>query len=192
MNWVKGLLGPLGCVLLVSACASTPSSSGTGLADSVDPHSGSVSCNSLFSTILSRERRGDTAGEINAELDALGDRCPDAYQVFVDYHSIKAFAGAGAGGTCAEYVNYRVQPEAIELARQDGLCSGSGSAGRPAGTAEWACVYSPTYNDDWHDDVMCSNGVDQERPYLREWDNFVTEAEIMESAREYEQRLNRH
>lgn len=54
----------------------------------------------------------------------------------------------------------------------------------------WECVYSPTYNDDWHDDVECSDGVNVDRPYLREWDSYVTEDEIMASAREYEITLN--
>ena len=54
----------------------------------------------------------------------------------------------------------------------------------------WSCSYSPTYNRDWHDDVVCSNGAEEHRPYLREWDSFVTQDEIMESAREYERHLN--
>ena len=82
---------------------------------------------------------GDTAGAINAELDALGDHCPDKYKVFVDYVSIKGFADVGAGGACAEYCAYDVQAEAIGLARQDGYCSGSsranGSAGSRSGRA---------------------------------------------------------
>jgi DNA primase len=54
----------------------------------------------------------------------------------------------------------------------------------------WRCSYSPTYNRDWHDDVVCSNGTEEHRPYLREWDSFISQDEIMESAREYEQHLN--
>jgi hypothetical protein len=38
--------------------------------------------------------------------------------------------------------------------------------------------------------VVCSTGVEQHRPYLREWDGFVTEDEIMESSRDYESELN--
>jgi hypothetical protein len=56
--------------------------------------------------------------------------------------------------------------------------------------AAWSCRYSPSVNEDWHDDVVCSNGLEGHRPYLREWDSFVTEAEIMESAAEYEALLN--
>lgn len=60
----------------------------------------------------------------------------------------------------------------------------------PPPILHWSCWYEPTMNDDWYDDVVCSNGVERHRPYLREWDSFVTVDEIMESAREYEQYLN--
>lgn len=56
--------------------------------------------------------------------------------------------------------------------------------------AYWTCFYDPTFNDDWHDDVVCSNGSERHRPYLRAWDSFVTEDEIAESALEYENELN--
>lgn len=55
---------------------------------------------------------------------------------------------------------------------------------------EWSCAYDPTYDQDWHNDVLCSDGVSFDRPYLREWDDFVTEQEIMDSAAEYENALN--
>lgn len=54
----------------------------------------------------------------------------------------------------------------------------------------WTCSYAPTMDYDWHDDVVCSNGSEWHRPYLREWDSFVTEDEIMASALEYEAELN--
>ena len=54
----------------------------------------------------------------------------------------------------------------------------------------WSCSYEPTLNDDWHDDVLCTNGTASDRPYLRAEDSFVTEDEIMESAAEYESELN--
>jgi hypothetical protein len=179
----------------LAACASSPySPSGANAldtSDSISSAAGATSCRSLFIAILMRERSGDTTGAINAELDELGDRCPGRYQVFVDYVSIKSFADVGAGGACEEYVDYDVEAEAVRLARQDGFCSGGGHVETFADASVWNCVYSPTYNDDWHDDVVCSNGAEQQRPSLREWDNFVTEAEIMESAREYEAELNR-
>jgi len=54
----------------------------------------------------------------------------------------------------------------------------------------WSCSYSPTFDRDWHNDVLCENGLQTQRPYLREWDSYVTQDEIMESAREYEAQLN--
>ncbi|ANF31306.1 hypothetical protein A0130_06155 [Leifsonia xyli] len=54
----------------------------------------------------------------------------------------------------------------------------------------WSCSYSPTFDRDWHNDVLCENRLQTERPYLREWDSYVTQDEIMESAREYEAQLN--
>ncbi len=58
------------------------------------------------------------------------------------------------------------------------------------GLDAWSCTLSVTFNDDWHDDVVCSNGTESHRPYLREWDDFVEEWEILESAAEYEAELN--
>ena len=71
------------------------------------------------------------------------------------------------------------KPSAI----QDYLDSLDEAAAEPSRI--WRCSYSPTYNRDWHDDVVCSNGAEEHRPNLREWDSFITQDEIMESAREY-------
>lgn len=54
----------------------------------------------------------------------------------------------------------------------------------------WTCGYSPTYDNNWHNDVLCFNGSQSERPYLREWDDYITPDEIMASAAEYENELN--
>ena len=54
----------------------------------------------------------------------------------------------------------------------------------------WNCGYSPTMDNDWHNDVLCTNGAVEDRPYLREWDSFITQDEIMASAAEYERQLN--
>ncbi|PTU57870.1 hypothetical protein DBB34_01750 [Sphaerisporangium cinnabarinum] len=134
-------------------------------------------------------RDGDTSGAVDVELDALGDGCPSEYDIFADYASIDGSAQAGAGGLCSEYTAYGVDPAAVELARRDGLCSPD-----PLGGFEhsetWSCGYSPTFNDDWHDDVLCTDGTQEERPYLREWDDYVTGQEMVDSAWEYEQQLN--
>jgi hypothetical protein len=59
-----------------------------------------------------------------------------------------------------------------------------------ATVTRWVCSYDPTFNRDWHDDVMCSKGKKHLRPYLRPKDRFVTKDEIMRSAHAYEDRLN--
>jgi hypothetical protein len=191
----RGVLAALACSLLAAGCASptnpTTDTRGSGASLGTDQGTAAASCGSLFDRIIGRERSDDTAGAIDAELDALGDHCPSDYQVFVDYVSIKGFAESGAGGTCSEYRAYGVEPAAIQLAQNDGYCSTSGPGRGDAGSPGWTCSYQPTYNDDWHDDVACSNGTEQRRPYLRGWDSFVTEAEIMEAANEVEQQLNR-
>ena len=61
---------------------------------------------------------------------------------------------------------------------------------KPAPQQVWVCSWSPTYDDDWYNDVLCDNGIATERPRLREWDDFVEQSEIMESAREYARERN--
>lgn len=51
----------------------------------------------------------------------------------------------------------------------------------------WTCSWSPTFDDDAHNDVECANGIATERPYLRAWDDDVQRWELMASAREYAQ-----
>ena len=54
----------------------------------------------------------------------------------------------------------------------------------------WRCYWDPTINDDWHDDYLCSNGVDFDRPYLLPDDPFVEAWEIDAEAAAYEDSLN--
>ena len=61
---------------------------------------------------------------------------------------------------------------------------------QPDAPLHWTCSYDPTINDDWHDDILCSNTVETNRPYLREGDDFITQDEIMESAADFEAQLN--
>lgn len=67
--------------------------------------------------------------------------------------------------------------------------AGCSSAATPK-TGSWTCVYDPTMNRNWHDDVLCSNGSDTQRPSLRDGDDFITKSELMESAAEFEAELN--
>ena len=98
---------------------------------------------------------------------------------------LAAWVGLMVGG-CVDY-----PPDGDELLEQPELREPELVVeGDPVPEPVWVCSYAPTYDDDWHNDVLCSNGVDEDRPYLREWDTFITEDEIMESAQEYEDGLN--
>tara|TARA_R110002124_G_C8641468_1_gene488320 strand:- start:82 stop:417 length:336 start_codon:yes stop_codon:yes gene_type:complete len=55
----------------------------------------------------------------------------------------------------------------------------------------WRCIWDPTYDDDWHDDYVCSNGTTIDRPYLIPEDSFVESWEIEAAAAAYEDSLNR-
>ena len=56
--------------------------------------------------------------------------------------------------------------------------------------ASWTCDWSPTMNDDWHDDVLCTRGAETIRPVLRPDSAFVTEDDMRQAGREYEASLN--
>lgn len=56
--------------------------------------------------------------------------------------------------------------------------------------SRWSCHWDPTMNEDWHDDVLCMSGDQRDRPYLLpEW-GYVTQADIMTEAQNYEDWLN--
>lgn len=60
----------------------------------------------------------------------------------------------------------------------------------PPVSTVWSCGWSPTMNEDWHDDVLCIKGGGSVRPTLLEdWD-FVTQADMMNAAAEFELYLN--
>jgi hypothetical protein len=56
--------------------------------------------------------------------------------------------------------------------------------------AAWVCSYDITLNENYHDDVVCSDGVSTDRPYLLPDDSFITPDEIMREAARYEDYLN--
>lgn len=55
---------------------------------------------------------------------------------------------------------------------------------------EWTCSYDPTMDENWHNDILCGNGVTYHRPFLTEDDSFVTEDEARAAAATYEDYLN--
>lgn len=93
---------------------------------------------------------------------------------------------AALGGCTSQYVDDNGPPE-LERVKRATQTTPAAAAAEPR---SWSCSYSPTVDRDWHNDVICSNGVESRRPYLRGADSYVTESEIMASAREYESELN--
>lgn len=204
--------------LILSGCSGTTSDT-TETDAGTSSRNESISCSSLLDTILTRVRTDDTRDAIDTELDHLGAACPTEYDVFVDYESIRGMSRTLGGGSCTELADPNASAKALELAQADGLCDEGPTLASACGTAPpanalqtweaeangctdsqpttsdiapgaWTCTWDPTYNNDWHDDVICSNGSEQERPYLRPEDNFVTYDEIMETGRQYEDKLN--
>jgi hypothetical protein len=178
-------------ILLTSACVSSSSSTEDRLTaiEKYRETGRSVGCHQLLRSAFTREHSGDTSGAINGELERLGAQCPRRYKIFIDYTSMKSFAETGAAGSCAEYAGFGLDSRAIQKAKRDGYCSTARGNAEPP--KRWTCTYAPTMNDNWHDDVVCANGVKEGRPYLRAGDNFITPEEMKESARDYEDQLNR-
>lgn len=98
----------------------------------------------------------------------------------------------GAGGTDELNDDQQIQDDGYEPDPGPPTDRRSWEPESPLGEPDglWSCSYSPTFDRDWHNDVLCENGLETERPYLRGWDSYVTQAEIMESAREFEAQLN--
>lgn len=54
----------------------------------------------------------------------------------------------------------------------------------------WSCFYDPTMNNNWHDDVVCTDGPTSHRPLLLTDYSFVTEQDMRAAAQEHENYLN--
>jgi len=115
--------------LVVLALTGCTRGSGYGYSDGATQ--AEVSCDDVAASVVQRERTGDTAGEINDELQYLSDNCADAYDIVAGYLSARATPAEFRLESCAEW-DQRIRPEAIDLLRQDQLCS---DAGAPAGGA---------------------------------------------------------
>ncbi|NYE36597.1 hypothetical protein F4692_001730 [Nocardioides cavernae] len=63
-------------------------------------------------------------------------------------------------------------------------------ASAPSAAGTWTCWWSPTMDDNWHNDALCSDGVRKVRPHLRPADSFITRAELMSSARAWARARN--
>lgn len=72
-----------------------------------------------------KKTRADLWEEPSASefMEAFGKRCNHEYWVWVDWIGIRSFAKKGGPEDCSYLTQYSIEPEAIELARQDGSCS---------------------------------------------------------------------
>lgn len=99
-----------------------------------------VQCDSLLSSVIQRQRTGDTSGAINGEMDSLSTNCSAEYDIAVDYVS-EANTTRGPK-SCDSLREFKVRPEAVELLREDGFCTsdnGTSSVGEswPNGGLGW-------------------------------------------------------
>lgn len=144
-----------------------------------------ATCHEVLDALIADQARGLTPeGRV---LEGLGDRCDAEYQIWQVFQGIVGFYDATGPSTCGEYEGYAT-PLAIGYARQFGYCTEDPNA-EPvpdlAPPSEWTCDYEPTFDDDWHNDALCTNGTASVRPYLRADDDFVEKSELMESAAEW-------
>ncbi len=98
-----------------------------------------------------------------------------------------------AGCSPSEGLNVPAKRPSLESVRDGGSSDRTdtqASKKERAPKERWACFYDPTFNRDWHDDVLCTKGSKSVRPYLRPKDRFVTQDEIMRAARKYGDKLN--
>ena len=57
-------------------------------------------------------------------MDDFSARCKTEYGIWVDWQSIWTDAASSGSHKCSYWTQFRIEPEAIELARQDGSCRG--------------------------------------------------------------------
>lgn len=104
--------------------------------------------------------------------------------------------GASASGCSPGYNGWDESPELVEVESSQpgpGRWAGSHAAGRqsaPFTAPAWRCSYSPTNDWNWHNDVLCSNGVHEQRPHLLRYDPHITSDEMVVAAAAYERSLN--
>jgi hypothetical protein len=68
--------------------------------------------------------------------------------------------------------------------------SGDASATPSSVAGIWSCVWDPTLDDDWHNDVECFDGRTRFRPNLLADVDQVDESQMRAAGEEYEDYLN--
>lgn len=99
------------------------------------------------------------------------------------------FGGPGAFGETVGYSDEFIRAHEKE---QQGFVETVEEApvDAPPVSTSWSCGWSPTMNENWHDDVLCVRGGESVRPsLLADWD-FVTQQDMMTAAADFETYLN--
>lgn len=143
----------------------------------------SFTCGDVLATVVQRERTGDTAGAINAEVEWLSSNCSTEYNILIDYVSTKGMPGSSSSDSCEIYAQFAGE-EAIALLAEDGVCvAGAGATlpdvppaeTQPGGGIAWneAVSYAGTNqrvcgpivgNGNSNDDVFLNLGLDYPDP----------------------------
>ncbi|WP_312677782.1 hypothetical protein [Microbacterium sp.] len=95
----------------------------------------------MSASVIQRARADDTSSAIDREIQYLANNCPDAYEVTIDYLSSRS-ADPQLAFDAWQRVAEHIRSEAVQLLRQDGLCSDSapadsGSSASGAGGLSW-------------------------------------------------------
>ncbi|MGO4593144.1 hypothetical protein AB4Z18_04910 [Leifsonia sp. 2TAF2] len=127
-------------VVIVMITAFTACTKGYGASDR--PPNPGATCSGILSTVIERERSGDTTDYINEQIAWLTTHCPTEYDTFADYSSARISARQFGTEACSEWAQ-RIRQEAVELLSADALCTGGPSSGQsgeqaqPGGGLAW-------------------------------------------------------
>lgn len=113
-TWVVALV----CIVALTGCSRVSSS------DSIADADPSANCAALFESTITEARSAADPERMNAAVAALSEYCPSEYDVAVDYLSSAAATGQMGLESCSTWSDRGIEPAAIELLRDDALCTG--------------------------------------------------------------------
>jgi hypothetical protein len=107
-------------------------------------------CDELLGRTIGLIRAGQTGSghdALTAAIEGLRTGgCSEQYAVFADYSSSRVMAEQSGPGRCAPLARYDIEPDAIQLLREDGFCTrrrakppadASAKEIQPAGAIGW-------------------------------------------------------
>lgn len=105
----------------------------TGSSSASQPNSAVASCSEVLDSVVRLIRSEDSSSQINNEVEWLYGHCSAEYDVFADYQSARITTGVTDPRTCESWTQ-RIGSDAIELLREDGLCTDGEVNIQPAAT----------------------------------------------------------